>query len=88
MAAHPAPHAPDWETGPDVVLLAALAADNRLDVLRPPPARLEDGAPDGQLAQLDQFDASLIDTPYLIGSVEALMTQLHEPIVRIAAPSA
>jgi hypothetical protein len=61
----------------DVVLLAALGTDDRLDVLRPPPAWLEDGAPDGQLAQLDQLDASLLDTPDLVGKVEALATQLH-----------
>jgi hypothetical protein len=52
-------------------------ADDRLDVLGPPPAWLEDGAPDGQLAQLDQLDASLLDTPDLVGMVEALATQLH-----------
>jgi hypothetical protein len=61
----------------DVVLLAALGSDDRLDVLRPPPAWLEDSAPDGQLAQLDQLDASLLDTPDLVGAVEALATQLH-----------
>lgn len=72
----------------DVVLLAALAADDRLDVLRPPPAWLEDGAPHGQLAQLDQFDASLIYAPDLVGPVEALAAQFHEPIVRIEATSA
>src|SRR4029434_124291 len=69
----------------DVVLLAALGTDDRLDVLRPPPAWREDGAPDGQLAQLDQLDTSLLDTPDLVGKVEALATQLHEPIVRIGA---
>ena len=51
----------------DVVLLTALAADDRLDVLGPPPSWLEDGAPDGQLTQLDQFDASLIYAPDLVG---------------------
>jgi hypothetical protein len=61
----------------DVVLLAALGTNDRLDVLRPPPAWLEDGTPDGQLAQLDQLDASLLHAPDLIGTVEALTTQIH-----------
>jgi len=69
----------------DVVLLAALAANDRLDVLRPPPAWLEDGAPYGQLTPLDQFDASLVHAPDLVGPVKALAAQLHEPIVRIEA---
>ena len=71
-----------------MVLLAAISIDDRFDVLRPPPAWLEDGASDGQLAQLNQFDASLINTPDLVGSLEALVTQLHELIVRIEAPFA
>ena len=57
-------------------------------MLRPPPAWLEDGASDGQFAQLDQFDAGLINTPDLVWSIEALVTQLHAPIVRIEAVSA
>jgi hypothetical protein len=61
----------------DVVNLAAFGANDRLDVLGPTPAWLEHGASDGQLSQLDQLDAGLLDRPNFVGTVEALAAQLH-----------
>ncbi|HEX6757503.1 MAG TPA: hypothetical protein VF086_03685 [Propionibacteriaceae bacterium] len=72
----------------EVVHLAALGTDDRLDMLRPAPARLEHGAPDGHLSQLYQLDACLLDRTDLVGMVKALAAQLHEPIVRIGTTSA
>ncbi|HLM20176.1 MAG TPA: hypothetical protein VK390_01475 [Propionibacteriaceae bacterium] len=57
--------------------MAALGINNRLDLLGPPPAWLEDGASDGQLSQLDQLDSGLLYRPDLVGMVEALAAQLH-----------
>ncbi len=70
----------------DVVHLAALGTNDRLDVLRPAPAWLEDGPSYGQLSQFDQLDSGLLDYSNLVGPVEALAAQLHGPIVRIRWP--
>ena len=71
----------------DVVHLAALGTNDRLDVLRPAPAWLEDGPSYSQLSQFDQLDSGLLDYSNLVGPVEALAAQLHGPIVRIGAHS-
>jgi hypothetical protein len=72
----------------NMVHLAALGTDDRLDMLGPTPAWLEHGASDSQLAQLDQLDPCLLDPPDLVGTIEALATQLHGTMVRIGLTSA
>ena len=67
-----------------VVDLTGGRPHDRLDVLGPAPARLEDGAADDGLAQVDELDARLLDRPDFIGLVEALATQLHSAILRDA----
>jgi hypothetical protein len=61
----------------EVVHLAALGTDDRLDMVRPAPAWLEYRPSYGQLSQLDQFDSSPLDYPDLVRSIEPLMAQLH-----------
>jgi hypothetical protein len=66
---------------PEVVELARGRADDRLDMVGPSPARFEDSVPDGGIPELNEFDPGLLDGPHLVGTVEPLAPQLHEPIV-------
>src|SRR5581483_8740782 len=59
-----------------VVLLAALGADGRLHVLRPPPSGLERLPTEDESAEGHDLDPALVEgTPRLIGRVEALLLQ-------------
>jgi hypothetical protein len=62
----------------DVVALARVGADERLDVVRPPPARAEDRSADRRAGQLDQMDVSVFEAVLLIGRVEVLGFADHE----------
>ena len=61
----------------------ALSASDRFHVFRSVPAWLKDGAPDGQLAQLDQIGTGLLDLTNLIGTANCLRRSCMDPIVRI-----
>src|SRR5438270_2830688 len=74
---HPQRHAAFQDVA-DVVYLARIGPGDRLDVLRPAPARLEDAAPDRVAVQVDQLDAAraLRELPHLIRVLEALSSKL------------
>ena len=58
--------------------LAAICAGDRLDVLRPTPARLECGFADNAVADLEDLNPTLVrHRPHFVGGLEALLLKLH-----------
>src|SRR5271165_4374040 len=76
---------PDRETSGHVILevrrLAALGLGDRLDVVRPAPARFEDEAPDLASADVKNFGAPMRKVPGLVrlcaGSSDDVRLELH-----------
>src|SRR5438067_7987709 len=65
--------------------LAALGASNRLDVLRPAPARLERGPTDDPVADVEDVHPSLVrHWADLVGRVEALLLQSFHGFISLS----
>jgi hypothetical protein len=69
----------------EVLGLAAVRPNDRLDALRPAPARLEDEAADLGRPVADDVDLGLLRAPDLLRSVQVLgLDSSRDPLVRLA----